>query len=93
MPTVSCSTLATGARQFVVHDAFEITSWRSGSYVVEVDAENDRRVDVLRRGGDDHLARAGLQMLSGESAGAEAPGRLDHDIDVQLTPGQGERDP
>ena len=31
MPTESLSTFATGARQFVVHDAFEITSWLSGS--------------------------------------------------------------
>jgi hypothetical protein len=26
MPKLSCSTFATGARQFVVHDAFE-TTW------------------------------------------------------------------
>ncbi len=30
MPIVSCSTLATGARQLVVHDAFEIT-WCSSA--------------------------------------------------------------
>ena len=29
MPNVSSSTLATGARQFVVHDAFEMTWWLS----------------------------------------------------------------
>ena len=27
MPNVSCSTFAIGASQFVVHDAFEMTSW------------------------------------------------------------------
>jgi hypothetical protein len=27
MPTVSCSTFASGAKQFVVHDALEITVW------------------------------------------------------------------
>src|SRR4051794_13349890 len=32
MPTVSCSTLTTGARQLVVHDALEMTWWLSGSY-------------------------------------------------------------
>ena len=31
IPIASCSTLATGARQFVVHDALEMTSWLSGS--------------------------------------------------------------
>ena len=29
MPTVSFSTFATGARQFVVHEAFEMTWWES----------------------------------------------------------------
>src|SRR5919199_1709429 len=32
MPIASCSTLATGARQLVVHDALEMTWWLSGSY-------------------------------------------------------------
>ena len=32
MPTVSLRTLANGARQFVVHDAFEMTWCWSGSY-------------------------------------------------------------
>ena len=31
MPTASCSTLATGARQFVVHEAFVMMWWLSGS--------------------------------------------------------------
>jgi hypothetical protein len=31
IPTASWSTFATGARQFVVHDAREITSWLCGS--------------------------------------------------------------
>src|SRR5262245_11219468 len=33
IPKVSTSTLATGARQFVVHDAFETTWWLLGSYL------------------------------------------------------------
>jgi hypothetical protein len=33
-PNVSCSTFATGARQFVVHDAFERTWCFAASYVV-----------------------------------------------------------
>ena len=32
MPNASSSTLTTGARQFVVHEALEMMSWRSGSY-------------------------------------------------------------
>src|SRR2546428_7313607 len=34
MPKVSCKTLATGARQFVVHEAFETTLCFAGSYVL-----------------------------------------------------------
>src|SRR5262245_11860079 len=34
MPRPSCSAFAIGARQFVVHDAFEMTVWASGSYDV-----------------------------------------------------------
>src|SRR5215831_18095400 len=33
MPNVSCSTLAIGARQLVVHDAFDTTWCFAGSYV------------------------------------------------------------
>ncbi len=44
MPTPSCSTFATGARQFVVQDALEMIGCFAGSYdVLEVDAECDRR--------------------------------------------------
>src|SRR5919202_2186602 len=32
IPIASCSTLATGARHFVVHDALEMMWWLSGSY-------------------------------------------------------------
>ena len=35
MPTSSCSTFASGASEFVVHDAFDTTWWRSGSYLAE----------------------------------------------------------
>ena len=31
IPTVSCKTFATGARQLVVQEAFEMTWWLSGS--------------------------------------------------------------
>ena len=33
MPQLSCKTLAIGARQLVVHEAFEITLWFAGSYL------------------------------------------------------------
>ena len=93
MPSASCSTFATGARQFVVQEAFEMM-WCALRVVdvVEVDAERDRDVRVLGRRRDDDLAGAGLEMLRGVVAGAEAPGRLDHDVDAELAPGQARRD-
>ena len=42
MPKVSLSTLASGARQFVVHDAFEITVCALGVVDAVVDAHADR---------------------------------------------------
>ena len=54
MPNRSFSTLASGARQFVVHDAFEITVCCRGVEHGVVDAEADRGVGVAARRGDDH---------------------------------------
>ena len=34
IPNASCSTLASGARQFVVHDAFEMTVCSAASYAL-----------------------------------------------------------
>src|SRR6185295_1781975 len=36
MPKVSCSTLATGPRQFVVHEALETMWWSLGSYLLSL---------------------------------------------------------
>ena len=59
--------------------------------LVEVDAEDDVGVDrlgALGRRGEDHLARAGLEVLRGVGAGAEAAGGLDHDVDAEVGPRQ-----
>ena len=57
-PEPSCSALASGARQFVVQEAFEITCVRVGVVLVVVDAHDDREVLVLGRRRDDDLLRA-----------------------------------
>ena len=89
MPTRSLRTLATGARQFVVHDALEMTWWFSGVVdLVEVDAEDDRRVGLGRRRGDDDLLRARLEVLGGVRALGEEAGRLDDDVDAEVAPRQ-----
>jgi hypothetical protein len=84
-PTVSCSTFATGARQFVVHDAFE--------HAV-IDAVDDRRVDVFSAGRryDDFL-RPGLQMLPGLLLAREETGAFEHDVDAERAPRQLRRIP
>ena len=59
--------------------------------LVEVDAEDDVRVDglgALRRGGEDDLACAGLEVARGIGAGAEAAGGLDDDVDAEIGPRQ-----
>ena len=56
MPNASCSTLAIGARQLVVHDAFEMTVCAVGVEHVVVHAHADHRVGVAARRGDDRRA-------------------------------------
>ena len=56
--------------------------------LVEVDAQDDGHVGLLGRRGDDHLARTRLEVLGGAGAIAEAPGRLDHDLDADVPPRQ-----
>ena len=56
--------------------------------LVEVDAEDDRRVRLGRRRGDDDLLGAGLEVLGGVRALGEEAGRLDHDVDAEVAPRQ-----
>ena len=55
-------------------------------HLVEVDAERDGDVGVLGRRGDDHLARARLEVLGGARAVAEVSARLDHDVGADVAP-------
>ena len=63
MPARSSSTFASGAMQFVVHDAFEITWCFDAVVLVVVDAEDDRDVGLGRGRRDDHLLRACVDVL------------------------------
>ena len=56
--------------------------------LVVVDAEHDRDVRVRGRGGDDDLLRACIEMLLRTVAVGEEAGRLEHDVDAQVAPGQ-----
>ena len=86
MPNRSLSTFAIGARQLVVHDAFEITVCCAGSNTVVVDAEADHRVGVAARRGDDHALRAAGEVAGGLLACGEEAGRLDDDVDAVVAP-------
>ena len=59
-----------------------------GVVLAVVDAEDDREVRIGRRGGDDDLLRARLQVLLGVGAVREQTGRLDRDVDAEVAPRQ-----
>ena len=61
MPIESFSTLATGARQLVVHDALE-TIVCSAVELVVIDAVDDGQVDALGGRGNQHFLGAGVEM-------------------------------
>ena len=88
MPNSSCSTLATGARQFVVHDAFEMIVVLLAVVVVVVDAQDERDVLVLGRRRDDDLLRARREVRLGLARVGEEAGRLDHDVDAESFQGR-----
>ena len=88
IPKLSSSTFAIGARQFVVHEAFEMIAWRSGVVLVVVDAEHERDVRVGRGRRDDDLLRAGVEVLLGRGPVGEEAGRLEHDVDAEVAPRQ-----
>ncbi len=85
-PNESLSTFAIGARQLVVHDAFEITVCCRGVEHVVVDAHADGGVGVAARRRDDDATDAAAEVAGRLLAGGEEPGRLDHDVDVVVAP-------
>jgi hypothetical protein len=76
MPTASCRTLATGARQFVVHEAL-------GLELVVVHAIDDRQVGAVGGGRHQDALRAGLEMGRSSLLRGEETGALQHDVDAQ----------
>jgi hypothetical protein len=56
--------------------------------LVEVHAERHCDVGLFRGSRDDHALSAGLEVLAGCVSVAEAPARLDHDVDRELSPRQ-----
>lgn len=54
----------------------------------EIDAEDDGRIGVLHRRGDDHLARAGIEMTGGLRTRAKAARAFEYHVHLELVPGQ-----
>ncbi len=75
MPNVSCSTLATGARQFVVQLALEM-HFMSARQLVVVDADHAGQIGaVLGRGAEHDLLGTGRQVRVVTRLAVSWPGR------------------
>jgi hypothetical protein len=84
---LSRNTFISGARLFVVHEAFEMMSL-GGVVDALVDAQDDRGVVAGRRRGDQDLLGAGRDVLARVFGLREEAGRFDDDVDAQLAPGE-----
>ncbi len=62
-------------------------------HLVEVDAQRDGHVRILRGCRDHDLLRAGIKMLGCVLSISEQPGGLDHHVHSKVAPGQGGRIP
>ena len=85
MPKRSWRTRAIGARQFVVHDAFDTTVWTPGRRRRRSRRCRPSRPRPGRRGHDDPL-RSGVEVRGGGSPRAEMAAGFDHDFDVVFCP-------
>ena len=85
-PSRRWATSITGAMQFVVQLAQEMIR---GLPCGSVDAVHHGRDSLrTRRRGQDHVRRAGLNMLRQVVLGPEHPGALQHQVDAELVPRQ-----
>ena len=87
MPTASFSTLATGARQLVVHEAL-LTILCSALQPLVIDAVDDGVVGAVGRSRDQDLLRAGAEMARGLLLAREHAGAFEHEVDPEIAPGK-----
>ena len=91
MVTRSWTTLAAGARQFVVQLGVADDVMGRRVIALFVDAEDDRDVLALGRGADDDLLGAGIDMRPRLRGIGEDAGALEDDVDAEVAPRQGGR--
>ncbi len=84
----SWTTLAAGAKQFVVQLGVADDVMRLCVVATFVHAEDDRDVLALCRGTDDHLLCAGRDVCGGLVGVGEQARRLEDDVDAEVAPGQ-----
>ena len=87
-PIASCRTLANGARQFVVHDALEMTSCLSLSYASKLTPRTTVTSSPLAGAEITTFLAPAVEVLGGVVAVGEEAGRLDHDVGAEVAPRQ-----
>ena len=91
IPKASFSTFASGATQFVVHDAFEITWCAAGSYISSLTPSTSvTSGSVAGAEMTTFFAPASMCFCAPSRFGEEAR-RLEHDVDAEVTPRQRRR--
>ena len=88
MPNDSCSTLANGARQLVVHDAFEMMWCFAGSYFSSLTPRTTVTSGLLAGAVMMTFLAPAVEVLGGAVAVGEEAGRLEHDVDAEVLPRQ-----
>ena len=88
MPIASLTTLAAGARQFVVHDALEMTWCWSGSYLSKLTPRTTVMSSLEAGRADDDLLRARVEVRLRLRGVGEEAGRLDDDVGAEVGPRQ-----
>ncbi len=86
MPKLSCRTFVNGARQFVVHDAFETTLCLLRIVLVLIYAKNDCDVLIRRGRRNNNFLYAALQVSFGFRAVGEVTCRFDNDLSTKRRP-------
>ncbi len=86
MPNVSLRTFTSGARQFVVQDAFEIMLCFAGIVRVVIHAQHNRDIFTLCGRRNDHLFHRAAQMFLGVFGIRKAAGRFHYHLHAEDWP-------
>ena len=84
----SCSTFASGATQFVVHDAFETMWCASGSYVSSFTPSTIVTSGSVAGAEITTFFAPASRCFCAPFAVGEEAGRLEHDVDAEVAPGK-----